>query len=177
LVLTLACGVLTGAALAYLFGSWLKPAPPQNIPTVGRLDVLRMPIGARKLKEIRSFVLRGGGDDDFGRIFVNNYLVNSSETPRRLFTGDKTLAAKRNAVIGYAVNRHNDMPDEKDVRVFLRPGKNYIVKELENSIYGTCVAGGDIIVNGVPLEQFPENMPEDWFIEKAVRNPDLVKRV
>jgi hypothetical protein len=174
---TFSCAILLGFALADLFGASFHSDDPHEIESVGRIATIRMPVGARKLKEVKTFVLKGGGGDDFGRIYVNNYLVNSNETPKNVFYTDNPLgAATKTIAIDNAVDRAIYMMDAKDVRIFLRPGKNYIVQELENSILGSCVSSIDITVNGTELEGFPQNIPDDLYVEKDVANGELLSK-
>jgi hypothetical protein len=68
------------------------------------------------------------------------------------------------------------MMTSKDVRGFLRKGENYIVQELENSIFGSCVSMLNIVVNGQNLEHFPQQLPDGFYVEKDVSNPPLLKK-
>jgi hypothetical protein len=170
-------GVVIGFLLAYFFGNWLKADVPTEATTIGRIATLRMPVGARRLDQIKTFILKGGGGDDFGRIYANNYIVNSGETPNNVFYTTNPLGVvARKLAIDNANDRAIYMMADKDIKIFLKKGKNYIVQELENSILGTCVASIDILVNGIELEGFPQNLPDDLYVEKTVSNAVLLSK-
>ena len=175
ILISLAVGPIIGFALVWFFGEWLPPGRPVLISNVGSIEEIRLPEGARKLEDVGAFMIKGGGGDDFRRIYVNNYLVNSGESPSHLFFNEDAFGKQaRNIVIKYAINRNNYMVADKDVMVFLKHGDNYIAQELENSIFGTCVAGINIEVNGSVLEHFPQVMPKNFYVEPGVSNSNKI---
>src|SRR4051794_24661963 len=132
IVMTLAVGVACGFLLVLFFGEWLPPDSPAIIATRGSIEEIRLPVSARTLEDITKFMINGGGGDDFGRIYFNNYLISSSEVPQNLFFTDRVSGKQtRETVIAYAATRNNPTPTDKDVTVFLKHGDNYIVQELE----------------------------------------------
>lgn len=174
--LSSALGVGSGAALAHFLGSSLEPAGPHEISTVGRIELIRMPIGARRLRDIKTFVLNVGGPDDFGRVYVNNYLNISNEARDAVFFTSSPMGKEaRDKVIEKAVDRAEFNIGVKEVRKLLRQGKNYITLELENAI-AACVTSIDITVNGKELEHFPQDPPDGYYIEKDVSNLPLLKK-
>jgi hypothetical protein len=82
----------------------------------------------------------------------------------------------REKVLEKTVDRADFMMTAKDVRGFLRKGQNYIVQEIENSIFGTCVSMLNIVVNGQNLEHFPQQIPDGFYVEKDVSNLPLLKK-
>ena len=160
IVLSVSVGTTFGFALVFSFGKWLTPAAAIVLPNTGRIEEIRMPVGARKLEDVGTFVIKGGGGDDFGRVYVNNYLTHSGESPDLLFfTNSPNGKQARDEVMSYATNLNNYMLGDKDVVAFLRRGDNYIIQELENSIFGTCVSTIRIEVNKALIEHFPQTMP------------------
>ncbi|AYG60575.1 hypothetical protein [Rhizobium jaguaris] len=176
-LLSLIIGTASGFPIVYFFGEWLPPAEPHIIAGTGRIEEIRMPEGARKKVDVRKFIIAGGDADDFGRIYINNYLVNSGESPTKLFNSTNPAGTSaRSDAIKYAVIRNDFMIEDKDVTVFLRRGDNYVVRELENSIFGTCVGGIRIEVNGATLEHFPQTMPDNFYVEPGVSNSVLAQK-
>jgi len=134
-VLSVSVGTTFGFALVFSFGKWLTPAAAIVLPNTGRIEEIRMPVGARKLEDVGTFVIKGGGGDDFGRVYVNNYLTHSGESPDLLFfTNSPNGKQARDEVMSYATNLNNYMLGDKDVVAFLRRGDNYIIQKLENSM-------------------------------------------
>jgi len=169
-------GISAGGIGSYLRGRWLQPEEPKTLYGIGRIEAIRLPIGARRLRDIRTFALVVGGSDDFGRVYVNNYLVASGENPKGVFYTDSKIGEiSRNKLIGYARDRANHMVGNIDVRWALQVGTNYVVQELEN-VLDTCVTSMDMLVNGIELEHFPQRMPDNWYIEKGIGNEIILQK-
>ncbi len=113
---------------------------------LGEIRTVRMPIGARRLEDVKSFVIKMPGADDYGRVFANNYLALNKEAPNLFYTS-KGSAASRQMVELKKAQRNAQLPPENDVKGYLRRGTNFIVAELENAS-GPCVFGVDTGVNG-----------------------------
>jgi hypothetical protein len=177
ILVSLVSGSLVAVAFVWIFAEWLRPDKPAMIPQIGSIEEIRMPEGARKLEDIGNFIIKAGAGDDFGRIYVNNYLINSGESPNHLFfTESPNGRQARTTAASYAVNRNNYMVADKDVKVFLKHSDNYIVQKLENSILGSCVVGINIVVNEAVLEHFPQVMPKNFYVEPGVSNKELAKK-
>ncbi len=173
-------GLLTGAGVSHHWAVGLKPVQGAAITLdgggVGEIELVRMPVGARALAEISTFIIDGGSGDDFDRIFVNNYLVANDEDSTNVFylIGKSEAAQKRAAAINaLTVERYNRMVGKKEVRPFLKSGWNYILVENENSVLGPCASSIDILVNGVRLEGFPKSFPADFYPEVSITNEAL----
>jgi hypothetical protein len=172
-VFTIIISAAVGFVLVYFYARYLPSEEPHAVSAtqssgIGTVEVVRMPVGARQMRDVKRFVITGGGFDDFGRIYVNNYLVNTSEDRERILTGDfkkDPLAIEFLNVYPIKI-RNNEIPVPKDVKSFLRTGYNYIVYELINA-RGACTSGLDIAVNGIELEGFPQQFPTKDF------SPDL----
>src|SRR5208282_2789287 len=123
-----------------------------------------MPVGARNLSGVKNFVIEGGGFDDYGRIYVNNYLVNTSENHNNIFVRgyQETDVGKLFLRQFPARIRNNEIPVPKDVRNFLRSGANFIVYELINATRA-CSSRLNMSVNGITLETFPQFFPTEGF--------------
>jgi hypothetical protein len=85
--------------------------------------VIQMPVGGRRLEDVKSFLMTKVSYDDFGKVYVNNYLVNASEDRHRIL-----LAVKDNDKESKdfqetnARGRNNEFPLPKDVTIFLSVG-------------------------------------------------------
>jgi hypothetical protein len=173
--------VTVGFVLVSLYARYLPSEEPHAVLSmqpagIGRIEVIRMPVGARRLRDVKRFVITGGGFDDFGRIYINNYLINTSEDRERVLIGDfknDPLAIEfltRNPVR----IRNNEIPVPKDVKNFLRVGTNFIVYELINA-RGACSSGLDVAVNGVELEGFPQQFPTKDFSPDVDSLPEALE--
>jgi hypothetical protein len=173
-LLTLSISLLLAAGTCYYFGKGFRAAPPTAVAMTGRIEHLRMPIGARALEDIRSFIIRMDGAQDFARIFVNNYLLIDNESPKdMLFVSVPRKEDKRELVLPMAVDRSDYHVGSWPARYYLLKGSNYIVAEVENGYLG-CNTVIDIVVNGTQLERFPRVAPGRLYVETDAVNP-LVK--
>jgi hypothetical protein len=172
----IACGlgIFLGMSLVYVSGLGFRPEAPHavwdgagNNAGVGRIEVIQMPVGGRRLEDVKSFLMTKVSYDDFGKVYVNNYLVNASEDRHRIL-----LAVKDNDKESKdfqetnARGRNNEFPLPKDVTIFLRRGTNHIVYEVENAT-GACTGEINFLVNNIELKAFPQYMPNEDF------QPDL----
>jgi hypothetical protein len=173
-MLTLTVSLLVAATTSYYFGKGFRAAPTQTVAMTGRIEHLRMPVGARALEDIRSFMIQMDGAQDFARIFVNNYVLIDNESPKdMLFVSVPRSDDKRDLVLPMAVDRSDYHVGTRAARYYLLKGRNYIVAELENGYLG-CNTVIDIVVNGTQLERFPKVVPDRLYVEADAVNP-LVK--
>src|SRR5260370_41205917 len=75
---------LAGLLCASVFGRGFAPAAPVEVSGSGFIQIVRLPMGARTMNELTSFEVDIGGADDFARVYVNNYLVVSTENPKAI---------------------------------------------------------------------------------------------
>jgi hypothetical protein len=173
-LLTLTISLLAAATTSYQFGKGFRAAAIQTIAMTGRIEHLRMPVGARTLDDIRTFMIRMDGAQDFARIFVNNYLLIDNESPKdMLFISVPRSDDKREKVLPMAIDRSDYHVGSLSARYYLLKGKNYIIAEVENGYLG-CNTVVDIVVNGTQLEHFPKVLPDRLYVEADSVN-SLVK--
>ncbi|MDE8762599.1 hypothetical protein PZB21_25845 [Rhizobium sp. CBK13] len=170
-----------GASLSFVLGSKPEPAAMVKIDggSIGVIESLRMPIGARSKADINTFQIENAGGDDYARVFVNNYLVLSDENPNKIFyfpAAGILNEKKRKKFLEMAVDRRENTSGVTDVTAYLKQGYNYIIVENENSTLGACSTGISISVNGQKLEGFPKSIPVRFTTEAAVLNSELVRR-
>lgn len=169
------CGSILAVVAVACLGENFKPGAIGHLDQVGRIEVIRLPATARDLDGIRTFSVKMGGADDYGRVFVNNYLVLNTENPDKLFYTDNDPKEKKEAASKLALRRNQFMVGEAGVVHLLHRGKNYIVAEVENSLWGACSGGIEVIVNGSLLENFPRGFPDRLSVEEDVMNTGLRK--
>ena len=171
-------GMLAAVGVVSNYGIGVRPAPATSVNGFGRFEPIRLPFGSRRLSDIKSFVVRMNGADDYGRVFVNNYLLLDTENPAaifyNIFNTDSEKAKLKQFVDTYSVSRNVYMVGDKDARVFLKEGLNTVVFEVENSLWGTCAGEMDLTVNGQELETFPRSVPDALYVEKEVVNSTLL---
>jgi hypothetical protein len=173
-----AAGVLAGFIVGTL-GRGLQPAAPTPLPTVGRLQVLGLPAVARDLDGIQSFVIELSGVDDYGRVYLNNYLVADRELgPEDITNGSGMSKESLKPFLRALTPRGNFGLGPFEGKMFLVRGRNYIVAELENSDQGPCSAQLNIKVNDVSPIGFPVIMGEGFDAERGVTlNSNVRKRL
>jgi hypothetical protein len=66
---------MSGVALTFWFSSGLRAGRYLSDDGIGRVEALRLPIGARRYADVKSFVIGMGSADDYGRVYLNNYVV------------------------------------------------------------------------------------------------------
>jgi hypothetical protein len=173
-----AAGVLAGF-IAGKLGQGLEPAAPTPLPTVGRIQVLSLPIAARRLDGIQSFVIELLGVDDYARVYLNNYLIADRELGSEDITDGATMSREGLRPFFRALTpRGNFGVGPFEGKMFLVRGKNYIVAELENSPLGPCSAHLGLKVNDVSPVGFPVIMGEGFDAEGGVTlNPNVLARL
>lgn len=172
LLVSCVLGILSGILVSN-FGRYLPARPKQAIAGIARIHRVVPPEGGRKLADVGTLTVRMDGADDYGRVFVNNYLVMNNELASLI--GEADLDKDRlSEICKYSVDRRNPPPGEKDVTAFLKKGKNYLIFEVENSMWGTCGTSVDMKINEIRLQGFPLHMPEDFNVEKASANEKLL---
>jgi hypothetical protein len=164
-----------GAALAALvtlmFAEGRPASAPITLDGLGIAETIQLPQEARKIAEMNSFVVRLNDVDDFGRIFVNNYLV--------LTASWSDAALKRpefKDIPDLRISRSNPPQSEADVISFLRVGKNFLVAELENSMLGGCHLRINISINDHAINGFPRVIPKEFKFEMPPVNSTLAER-
>jgi hypothetical protein len=165
------------AGITSLYGRGLQAILPADIPTIGRIETVRLPVGARTLGSVRTFVVRMLNVDDFGKITVNNYVELSNEKRDNFFffaaPGDDLNRLKALSEPLWVDRKFYSQ--SKDVGSELLPGWNYIIVELENSTQGGCQMFLDIEVNGSRLEGFPRTFPRNSLAEPNVIDSRLME--
>jgi hypothetical protein len=134
----LIAGVLTGTAASFRYGKNL-PSKPINIPGLGILQRVQLPGGPYSFESIGVFDVDLPDADDFGRVYVNNYVLISTERPDLLVSYEETKTVSAAQLKRFAVNRGHNR-GRRGANYYLRPGLNYIVVELENRT-GPCAMG------------------------------------
>jgi hypothetical protein len=166
--------IASAAILTTIFAVGLPPDRFTALDGIGRIEVLRMPVGARRLIDVKSFVIKMPGADDYGRVFANNYLVLNKEA-QDIFYTQHDDARKKDAITSDKAQRNVNLLGDNDIKGYLRTGSNIIVAELENAV-GPCTFGIDIHVNGIELETFPRTIPDKFFAEKESVNSTLFQK-
>jgi hypothetical protein len=174
----LVAGAVVGVAVGW-WGRGLEPAPVLVLPTIGKIQVLRLPLGARSLEGIQSFIIELSGVDDFARVYLNNYLVADRELGTSDVPNAAAMSKETSALFAQArTPRGNFGLGPFEGKMFLVRGRNYIVAELENSPYGPCSAHLNIKVNDIPPVGFPVIMGEGFEAEGgAALNQNVRKRL
>jgi hypothetical protein len=165
---------MSGVALTFRFSSGLKPGLYLSDDGIGRVEALRLPIGARRYADVKSFVIGMGGADDYGRVYLNNYIVLNREATGLPYS-DKDTPANRLVASAKIVDRKVNKLGDLEAREYLQEGRNIIVIELENAV-GPCETRVDIRVNGVQLERFPMQLPDNFQVDREVVNQTLFQK-
>ncbi len=173
--LVVALSALAGWTFAAVFGRGFTPAPAAEVPTYGFVQSVRLPIRARSIDELSSFEVEMDGADDFARVYVNNYLVISTENPNSILLFTPESDPQQQLMKRLAVQRNSPLPGRKDVVGLLHKGVNTIVFENENSIFGTCSAAIALFANGQRLERFPVRVPIGLYPERASLFPPVIE--
>jgi hypothetical protein len=162
--LNFAAAVTVGYVLATSFGRGLASPPAQTIDNFAQVERVRLPIKARHQRELKSLVVRFKGKvDDFGRIYVNNRQVASTDKPDAPFqhiTWQDNRTKRDEYISRFAVDRANPIEPEVEVREWLRKGTNWIMAELENTRWGACTMAIEVLANGTQLEGSPFFTPQ-----------------
>jgi hypothetical protein len=168
--------MVAGIVIGYVGGVFGKhhTSAESKLPGIGQIERVILPTNARSLREIREFSVEMHGPDDYGRVFVNNYLVINKEDSTGLVPGAPPEIQEK--VRQHSIDRRVNLPLKAGVKAFLRKGANFIVAEVENS-QGPCSMGIDIVVNGVPLRSFPRSLPEGFEVEDHAVNVALLREL
>jgi hypothetical protein len=159
-------------ASTWQFAQGRSPAPPILLDGIGTVETIQLPIGSRKREDINSFLVNFGMVDDFARVFINNYLALTTAENDIIF-GRENLQKQ---ISDLRVRRRNPSQPETDITRFLRPGKNFLVAELENSMLGGCGMQLGLTVNGKVIKGFPRWIPRDFALDISAVNSDLAHR-
>jgi len=146
----------------------------QQIPTIGRIKLIRLPKDVTSLDDVRTFVITMNEAQDYARIFVNNYVFIDNESATKLFTNVVGSPEDLKTIAGESIDRKDYFVGARDAIYFLRKGKNFVVVEMENAHLG-CNTLVDISVNGTELEHFPEKMPENLYLDSET-TAELLKQ-
>jgi hypothetical protein len=170
--------VIFGCLLVTWLGNGLASPPSRTLENFARFENLRLPVGARTGRELKSFVVRLKGQvDDFGRVYVNNRQVQSNDDPGRPFRYIAWKDKAEDYSSRFVVNRANPIDPEVEIRRWLRGGMNWIMVELENSRWGACTMAVEFLANGNQLEGSPYFIPHREQIEVSLSNPHLLERL
>lgn len=165
--------MICSAAVGLLVGVWAASEYAKNlsasaveIPGIGKLHRIALPIGVTRFEDVRSIEIEVSEADDYVRVYFNNYLAINNDYPGRevLFSttwgqrGDK--AWKPALTAGTRIHRKADLLGRRNATISLRRGWNHIVVELENGADGYCVVQPRIFVNGTPVGGLPPVLPE-----------------
>jgi hypothetical protein len=167
---------VAGYVLATWFGTGLASPPSRPIDNFAQFENVRLPIGARAERELKSFVVRLKEVDDFGRVYVNNHQVTSNDDPRRPFEHITWKDEDEDYITRFAVNRANPIGPEVEIRRWLHKGVNWITVELENSRWGACTMAVEFLANGNQLEGSPYFIPHRKESDTSLSNPHLLRR-
>src|SRR4051794_2834268 len=164
---------VSGVCLTAWFAGGLHPGLYIAADGIGKIEALRLPIGARRYADVKSFIIGMASADDYGRVYLNNYVVLNREASD-LF-GDDTSQNKA-AATARIVDRKANKLNDREAREYLLEGKNTIIIELENAV-GPCELRVDIRVNGVQLERFPIQLPNNFLVEQEAINPGTFRKL
>jgi hypothetical protein len=172
--LTVALLASAAGYLLSLFSYPVRPADDVIVPTVGILHRVVPPAGVQRLREVHSFTVTIVYADDYGRAYVNNYLVGSREDRNDVFH----VRGRAQDSVSFVMERTHDRDNypiakDWDVRRHLIKGKNFIVLEAENSTLSGCLAKFEIKINGTHVYGSPLDIPEGFEVEGAVFNARL----
>jgi hypothetical protein len=171
-----AVGVVVGAIVGR-YGEGLRPAAPTQLSTIGRLQELLTPVEARRLDGLHSLTVALSDVDDYGRVYVNNYLVVDREIGTHVLRQPEIAAEEQKLALKKSILQlGNGGLGPVDVRRFLRVGRNYIVAELENSQYESCSAQLHIEINNVVPLGFPVLLGEGLEAEGGVTLNSAVRK-
>src|SRR5262245_2270481 len=114
--------MIAGISVGYIGGLYgeHRASPEKQIPGVGRIERVVLPITARNLKDIRDVAIKMGGPDDYGRVFVNNYLVINNENVAELLKD--APSAIRPMIQERSIDKIVTLPNDAGVKAFLRKG-------------------------------------------------------
>jgi hypothetical protein len=156
--------ILIGYLLATSFGRGLASPPARTIDNFAQLENVRLPVTTRSLRDLKSLVVGFKGKvDDFGRIYVNNRQVASTDDPNLPFkhiTWQDHGTGRDEYISRFAVNRANPIDPEVEVREWLRKGTNWVMAELENTRWGACSMTVEVRANGTQVEGSPFFIPQ-----------------
>lgn len=173
--IVVALSALAGLLCAGVFGRGFTPAAPVKVSGYGVIQTIRLPIGARMMDELTAFEVEMGGADDFARVYLNNYLVISTENPKAILLFAPETDAQQELMAHLSVKRNMPAPGRKDMIALVRKGTNTIVFENENSIFGACEASITLFANGKKLERFPVKIPNGLYPERASLSPSVIE--
>jgi hypothetical protein len=111
------------------------------------------------------------GADDYGRVYLNNYVVANKEATSVRFRKLENIDGPDLESI--VVDRKaNKLGADIEAREYLRQGQNVIIIELENAV-GPCEERVDIRVNGSQLEQVPAQLPQNFQVDTEAVNAEV----
>ncbi|MDH2346847.1 hypothetical protein [Bradyrhizobium sp. SSUT77] len=112
-----------------------------------------LPNDIRELSDIQTAKIAAPSASDYERVGVNNYWIASSEN-LPVIVG----SVPRETVGEIAVVRNHGGELRSALNAF-RPGRNFVVYEMENSSHGYCVGGFDVQLNGSTIAGVPMYAP------------------
>lgn len=144
--------------------------------SLGTIHSIRLPTTARRLVDLKSFTVSMDDVDDYGRVYVNNYVALTNDDDSNLFYTKVDPKISEN-FIHKITQRYNPNGKERDVRYLLRKGHNSVVFEIENGVWGACGARLGLTANGQMLEGFPTYLPTAFNVERSARHTELFQRL
>ncbi len=163
LLTCLLLGSATGFLSAISLSRNLK-ASSIAVPGLGQIHRIALPRGVHRRSDIWKFEIRNEAADDFSRVYVNNYIVLSSEQPE-LFVGinaKEQIDVNESKTLLQSVLVPRAQPFGKTLVDFhLKTGWNVIVLELDNRI-GPCQTRLEMLVNDELIRGIPSEFPTSF---------------
>jgi hypothetical protein len=158
IVLTLIAGWVFGTISAIGWGENFRPRS-LSVNRLGVIHRVALPEGVTQRDDVHDFDVELTPADDFARISINNYWPMSTEAPANLILD--RLGQDESSVDlflkKYAVQRYHGM-GRLGKTLHLRPGRNFLVYELENRT-GYCSGAFRLYINGQELVGLPGTVP------------------
>jgi hypothetical protein len=139
-VITLVAGGVFGTMLAVGWGQNFRPRS-LSVDRRGIIHRVALPDGVKTRDDVRDFDVELTPADDFARISINNYWPMSTESP-----------SGKNEV------RRNHGMGRLGKTLHLRPGRNFLVYELEN-LGSYCSGAFRLYINAQPVVGLPGGVP------------------
>jgi hypothetical protein len=79
-------GIALSAIATFILAAGRLASEPITLDSLGIIESIQLPTGARRFVDINSFIVGMNSVDDFARVFVNNYLLLMGE-----FTNEKEI--------------------------------------------------------------------------------------
>ena len=136
-----------------------------------------MPLGARRLDDVKSFTVRIERVDDYGRLYVNDSLAWTNDAAENVFYTRRDANKSATFIERHFKDRGNPSAREVDITRYIQAGMNTLVFEVENSIWGSCELRASIVVNGITLERFPRTLFNGTRPHPSLSRDVIVQRI